>query len=242
MNNENDLRREFLRKMMATSAMASLASVNALAPLVHAFGALPKRMPPGKSIYKLRGEVEVNASRANKDTFIDANATVETGSNSLAVFVVGQDAHILRENSKIELGGEDVFEEYLNLVSGKLLSVFGKRPADRKQHQINTSTATIGIRGTGVYAESDPDVSYVCTCYGTVDIASNKDSNSAERITAVHHDSPRYIMADGKQGRLIEPAPVKNHTDEELLLIETLVGRETPFSPLQSYSAPRRGY
>lgn len=238
---ENDLRREFLRRMMATSAMASLASVNAMAPIVHAFGALPSALPTGKSIYKLKGEVAVNGKDASADTFIDASSTVETGSNSLAIFVVGKDAHILRENSRIELGGQGVVEEYLNLVSGKLLSVFGKRPQG-KSTAINTTTATIGIRGTGVYAESDPDVSYVCTCYGTVDIASKKNPSESERITAVHHDSPRYIMADGKKGSLIEPAPVKNHTDEELLLIEALVGRESPISTLKSYSAPKRDY
>lgn len=239
--NENDLRREFLRKMMATSAWASLASVNAMAPFVHAFGALPKAMPAGKSIYKLKGDVEVNGKGASKETFIDATSTVETGSNSLAIFVVGQDAHILRENSKIELGGTGVVEEYLNLVSGKLLSVFGKR-SEGKSTAINTSTATIGIRGTGVYAESDPDVSYVCTCYGTVDIGAKNDPQSSERIKSVHHDAPRYILADGKEGTLIEPAPMKNHTDEELLLVEALVGRESPISKLQSYAAPKRGY
>jgi hypothetical protein len=35
---------------------------------------------------------------------------------------------------------------------------------------------------------------------------------------------------------------MKNHTDEELMLIEQLVGRKPAFSTLKSYTAPRKGY
>jgi hypothetical protein len=31
--------------------------------------------------------------------------------------------------------------------------------------------------------------------------------------------------------RMIEPAPVVNHTDAELILLESLVGRQVPFDP-----------
>lgn len=235
-------RRDFLSKALQSGAFARLAGTSLLAPAVHAFGQVPKELPAGKSIYDIQGEVLVNKQKANKDTFISANALVETGSNSFIIFAVGKDAHILRENSQIQLSGkDDTFEDTLRLITGKLLSVFGERDAGEK-HTLHTTTATIGIRGTGVYAESAPDHSYLCTCYGLVDIASNQDKTSMETIKSQHHDAPRYILADGHAGKLITPAPMKNHDDEELMLVEALVGRTPPFSSVMNYGGGRRGY
>ena len=113
---------------------------------------------------------------------------------------------------------------------------------NKQGYKVRTPVATIGIRGTGVYSESYPDSSYVCTCYGTTQIVSNADPKASENIISHRHDAPRYIVNNPEGGKLILPAPMKNHTDEELLLIETLVGRTPPFSAAQGYSAPRRGY
>lgn len=236
------LRRDFLRASLLAGGYAALGASNILAPLVHAFGNIPEELPPGQSIYDMDGEVYVDGQLADKSSFITAQSLVETGSNSFVIFVVGKDAHILRENSQLQLEGETtILETGLRLVTGKLLSVFGKRQADQS-HTIKTSTATIGIRGTGVYTESDPDVSYVCTCYGHVNLMATQDQQSKESIISEHHDAPRYILADGQAGKLITSAPFKNHTDEELMLIEAITGRAPPFSSVMGYSSPRRGY
>jgi ribosomal 50S subunit-recycling heat shock protein len=44
-----------------------------------------------------------------------------------------------------------------------------------------------------------------------------------------HHDEPRYIYRKGMP-RMMEKAPVVNHTDAELILLESLVGRKPPFT------------
>ena len=60
---------------------------------------------------------------------------------------------------------------------------------------------------------------------------------------STHHDAPRYVYAQEKNGQRIVPAPLINHTDQELALIEALVGREPPFGNfLDAYQAPRRRY
>lgn len=236
------LRRDFIRAALMGSGYAALGSSGILAPIVHAFGNIPDELPPGQSIYDMDGEVYVDGQLADKSTFISAQSLIETGSKSYVIFVVGKDAHILRENSELQLEGEtQLIETGLRLVTGKLLSVFGKRSAE-ESHEIKTSTATIGIRGTGVYTESEPDASYICTCYGHVNLAANNDQHSRETIISEHHDAPRYILADGHAGKLITPAPFKNHTDEELMLIEAITGRAPPFSSVMGYSSPRRGY
>ncbi|MCB2000511.1 MAG: hypothetical protein KDH91_08935, partial [Rhodoferax sp.] len=97
--------------------------------------------------------------------------------------------------------------------------------------------------GTGFYIEADPERTYFCTCYGVTDVEANSDPQSRETVAASRHDRPLYIVADGGAGNNIRNAPFINHTDQELSLIETLVGRKTPFvfsGP--TYTGPRRTY
>jgi len=48
----------------------------------------------------------------------------------------------------------------------------------------------------------------------------------SETVTTSHHDQPRFIYSGEKR---IDPAPVINHSDQELILLERLVGRVPPF-------------
>jgi hypothetical protein len=181
-------------------------------------------LPPGRSIHEIQGTVLVNGTPATESTLIRAGDRLETGEGSRAIFAVGEDAFLLRERSRLETGGEGMMGSSLRLLTGKLLSVFG-----RTRHQVSTPVATIGIRGTGLYVESEPDRAYVCTCYGVTFLSAAGDPLSTETVESEHHDEPRYILAAGEPGNRIREAPVINHTDEELTLIEALVGREPPF-------------
>jgi hypothetical protein len=229
-------RREFLVRLLATGAYAGLAPGLLLARNAQAekLGQLPGTLMEGRSIYDMKGQVTINGMVATETSIITANDKIETGDRSYIIFVVGKDAFILRSNSQLQLSPNDINDtepsvkttlvNSLRLFTGKVLSVFGK-----SRHSITTATATIGIRGTGVYVEANEEESYVCTCYGTTIISAINDQSSTETITSQHHDAPRYITASGSTGQLIRPAPVKNHDDIELLLIEELVGRELPF-------------
>lgn len=193
-------------------------------------------LPPGRSIYQLSGQVTIDGQPATLDTPITTRSHIVTGNDGKLIFVVGKDAFILRDNSRLEIEGNIIIDS-LRLVTGKLLSVFGKRRADERL-RVQTAVATIGIRGTGLYVESEPDRSYVCTCYGVSEITSLDDPQSTERVESRHHDVPRYVYANaakGKKIQMIRQAPVINHTDDELELIENLVGRTTPFVEDDSY-------
>lgn len=185
---------------------------------------LPDRLPPGRSIHALSGTVRVNGRAATMQTVVRGGDVIETAQNSRAIFAVGRDAFLLRASSRLETEGEGTTAAVLRLITGKLLSVFGSG-----RRRVVTPVASIGIRGTGLYVESDPELSYVCTCYGTTDIVSIADPSSGETVVSEHHDAPRYILASGASGSRIRLAPVFNHTDQELALIEALVGREPPF-------------
>ena len=230
-------RREILIQALSLGLFA--ATPGLISP-VYALGDIAAKLPPGRSIYKLKGSVHVDGIPATIDTKINANSWIRTGKSSRIIFVVGSDAFILRENSELRMNGKDLLIGGMRILTGKLLSVFGKRT---QQHQIQTTTATIGIRGTGIYVESEQERSYVCTCYGQTIIRSNNDPNSYVEVTSSHHDEPFYIMQNAaKNHKIIRPAPIINHTDSELELIEQLVGRRTPFANIDFGGGEGTGY
>lgn len=171
---------------------------------------------------KIQGMVMLNDQVAAVGGIVRPGDRVTTGDNSLAIFVLGQDAYLLRSHSRLEIAGVEGIVSALNLLAGKMLSVFGKG-----EKKILLPTATVGIRGTAVYAEVEAARCYVCTCYGKVDISTTKDPSIRETVTTWKHDAPRYIYASGET--MIVKAPVINHTDDELFMLEELVGRTPAF-------------
>ena len=241
-------RREFLMRALSAGWLAGGAGWS-LPALAGIFGKLPGKLPEGRSIFELKGDVQVNGKPATAQTLITPSDRVTTGANSYVIAAVGANAFILRDRSTLDLGGGNPVKTVMRLVTGKLLGVFGKL-GGRESLSLRTPIATIGIRGTGVYAESDPDKTYLCTCYGTTELVAAADYEGKGKaqpeqteVTAKHHDAPKYILAQPDSGKRIIAAPFINHTDLELMTLEALVGRKVPFGlPAEQYEAPRREY
>jgi hypothetical protein len=182
--------------------------------------------PAAPGLYRVEGDVRVNGRPAASGFLIRPGDVIETGARSQAVFVVGRDAYLLRAASRLETQGKEMFFDTLRIVTGKLLSVLG--PGARRIH---TPTATVGIRGTGIYVEAEPDRTYVCTCYGVADLEPRDRPDLRETVTTRHHEQPRYIRTGSAMpvDEMMGKAPVINHTDAELIMLEALVGRKPPF-------------
>jgi hypothetical protein len=235
-----DPRRRVLVRALAASVIAAVPAGRALGQL---FGARPRQLPPDQSIFRLIGSATVNGTPATMATSIRPGDTIETGESSELVFVVGGHSMIVREQTRLVTEADrsaaaSLLLTGLRLLTGKVLSVSRGTPT-----RVSTLTATIGIRGTGWYAEADPDMTYFCTCYGATEVESIDDPASRESLVSSHHDRPLYILREGPAGQRIRNAPVINHTDQELMLIEALVGRTPPFVfPREDYGGPRREY
>jgi hypothetical protein len=212
-------RRTWLRRAAAGGAALAMA----MGKLRHALAL--GAVPPG--VYQARGDVRINGKPAQKGVELKPGDVVTTGRDAELVVVVGKDAFLMRANSRVEYAGDaaQLIVSGLRVVTGALLSVF--EPG--KPKTIRTATATIGIRGTAVYIEIEEKRTYVCTCYGVADLVPVDDPAAAETVRTKHHDEPRFIYTKGMP-RMMEKAPVFNHSDAELTMLESLVGRTTPFA------------
>lgn len=217
--------------------LLALAAAGVSIPL---FGAqlsrVPGKLQPGQFFYRFSGDVKGNGTDVTLDTKLVAGDLITTGEKSFVIFVFEQDAFILRSSSEMVVRPKETSVEArpekktvaskipsaYSLRRGKVLSVMASRTT-----QISTPSAVVAIRGTGVYMEAEPEESYVCVCYGETEIESSIDPAIRETVITQHHDAPKYVK--GGANPQIVPAPFKNHDDQELLLIETLVGRSTPY-------------
>ncbi|MCW5592167.1 MAG: hypothetical protein KIS74_08740 [Burkholderiales bacterium] len=217
-------RRRFVSRLAATAALGA-GGITGFIGRALAKGDLPAI--PG--INQLKGTATVNGRPAVVGTPVGPRDRIATGPASQAVVVVKDDAFLVRANTTFELAESGGVLSRILVEAGGVLSVFGKKPV-----VIKARTATIGIRGTGAYLEVEPDRVYFCLCYGEADL--DGPGMATKRIATTHHESP-LVISDRGGVMAAAPGPVMNHTDDELTLLEALVGREPPFgnSPLNRY-------
>ena len=231
-------RRQFLKHLAATG----LIGAGGLSGLIQNALASGKD-PIATGMHKITGDVRVNGTVAKEGMLLKNGDTITTGNKSQAIYVIGKDAFFQRDNTTVNFAS-GAAADVMRVVTGKILSVFGKG-----QRTIQTSTATIGIRGTGCYIEDEPygakalpvgagntpssgskfTRTYFCLCYGTVELTPTAAPSQKETYTTKHHEHPVYIHDDPTMTTAMVPAGVMNHSDVELALLESLVGRQPPF-------------
>lgn len=218
-------RRRFIARLAAAGALGA-GGLSGFMSRALAKGDLPAI--PG--VNQLKGTATVNGRPAQVGTPVTSRDKVTTGPGSMAVIVVKDDAFLLRESTTLEFGDSAGTLSRILVQTGKVLSVFGKKPV-----VIKAANATIGIRGTGAYLETDAGQVYFCLCYGEAEI--DGPGMSSKTVKTTHHEQPLVISEAG--GIMsAKPGPFQNHSDDELILLESLVGREPPFVgtyPLKKY-------
>ncbi|MEO5344960.1 MAG: hypothetical protein H7834_01115 [Magnetococcus sp. YQC-9] len=210
-------------------------------------------LPVRQGMRRVGSDTRIGERQVGEDALVKPGDKVSTGSGGRAVLVMGEDAFLLGMNTRLrfheawqptptpepsvapgELSPDvkssaetaaDPRAKGFTLYSGRVLSVFGSGGRTLK-----IPTATLGIRGTGIYLEVAEEQDYVCLCYGHLDIRMNDDPRITESYQA-HHHSARILAAHSP----IRKAPGVNHTDEELFMLEALVNRRPPFDP-EDYS------
>lgn len=175
-------------------------------------------------IHELQGSVTVNKKPLTRASSIKNGDEIIVSKDGKLVFSIGDDAFLVRGGSTLQVYAEEnsVLVSALRLVNGAMLGVYGKRKSTTR---IYTATATIGIRGTAVYVAVSPQKLYTCTCYGHTDLMVGLDSAD---VIATHHNA--HVVTTGKNGGAqMKAFEVIDHNDDELRMLEALVGRKPLF-------------
>ena len=187
-------------------------------------------LPPG--LHRVDGKVTVNGKESKSGAQVNMGDKVATGPGSTAVVVLKGDAMLMRADTVVEIRGSSGLMSDMIISAGRVLTVFSKKPV-----AVKAAHATIGIRGTGAYIEVLPTEVYFCLCYGEAVVSG---ANMPDKtVVTKHHEQPLLFKESGGTVRS-ELGGFRNHTDEELVMLEKLVGREPPFMkdgqyPLNKY-------
>jgi hypothetical protein len=201
------------RKFLMTAAVLPLV---AIIPL--------KALAATGQIHEIEGDVFINKIKINSASIIRNGDEIVVSKNGKLVFSMGEDAFLVRGGSTLQVYSEEgsVVISALRLVGGAMLGVFGKR---KKATRIFTATATIGIRGTAVYVAVSPEKLYTCTCYGHTDLIVGLEK---EDVIATHHNA--HVVTTNSNGiSQMKAFEVIDHNDDELRMLEALVGRKPLF-------------
>jgi hypothetical protein len=201
------------RKFLITTALLPLVALIPIAGFAAA-----------GQIHEIEGDVFVNKIKINSATVIRNGDEVVVSKHGKLVFTMGEDAFLVRGGSTLQVYSEEgsVVISALRLVGGAMLGVFGKR---KKTTRIFTATATICIRGTAVYAAVSSDKLYTCTCYGHTDLIVGLDR---EEVLATHHNA-HVVTTNSRGNSQMKAFEVIDHNDDELRMLEALVGRKPLF-------------
>ena len=210
-----------LERRRVLKAFAGSAAGAALMPHLLSEALAQQDKPRSAEIRTLEGDVRINDRPATVGTAVRPGDTIVSGRGSYAIWTLENDAFLIRQNSRLQIASAQTTTTLLRIVTGKLLSVFQTGGA----RTLTASTATIGIRGTGCYLEAYRDRAYFCLCYGSADIETR--TGAKESLATRYHESPRIIYADNRPSPMIS-GPVVNHSDAELIMLESLVGRRPP--------------
>ncbi len=180
-------------------------------------------------VHELTGSVTLNDFPLVRNSALQAGQTIRTGADGRVWFSIASDAYVLRPNSTLRLDASkpsEPFIDFLRLVTGALGATFARG----MRRTLIAPTATIGIRGTGVYLEASPDVAYFCTCFGGTEILTAPSGTMMESVavTTENHQA-RLIHREAMSGMRIVRAGFERHTSDEIARLEALVGRPNPF-------------
>ena len=165
-------------------------------------------------IHNLQGQVWINGVAANRQTPIHFGDRILTGANSRVTLSLDENIYTIHSRSALKLP-EQSKNFTLKVLYGAFLAAF--RHDTHKT--IQTQTAVLGVRGTGLYLDTEQPQLYLCLCYGDID----------HDGTHIHADYHKAVNIDRQSGALTE-STMLGHSDDELRELEALVGRTPPTS------------
>ena len=188
-----------------------------------AMGGLPAALAQQRSnVVQMTGDTVLNGLVLQPGQVIQTGDQVTTGPGSNVMFVIGNAAFMVRQNSSLSVERGETLNavSLLRLVTGGVVSVWGRG----NSRSVVMPTLTAGIRGTGVYAEvlaQQNNRNYFCNCYGTVDL----DIDGEKRVSTADYHQSFLSNVEANGGSKFASAKAINHTDEELEFLAKLINQ-----------------
>ena len=128
----------------------------------------------------LSGELFVNKNLVKYNFKNLTNALIET-KKLKTILKVENDFYLVRPGTKLRFVSNQLSE----IVQGSLHAVFSKR---KKELKIKIPQGTIGIRGTSIFVDLEPQKkrSYFCNCYGETNLYGNNGKLLQSTISQGH--------------------------------------------------------
>lgn len=174
-------------------------------------------------IHKMKGEVYFNGIQATKSSTLNNGDKIET-KDGLITFLFGDEIYKLRPNTIFILPNNKI-NNPSTLIKGAILAAFKK---GGKRKMIIQSTATLTIRGTGIYAKNiEGEQKRYCLCYGESDLETHDHSHSVDTESKYHKE---FIITDSGEIRKFNISEFEpNHYSFENIELEKELGNDTPF-------------
>ena len=176
-------------------------------------------LPIQQGILSTKGKVTIDGHPVRIGTVIRPGQTVRTGRGAEAIYVIDRNAFLQREASTVHFHR---FQAFMRVITGRILSVL-----DHGNKRIIVPDITLGIRGTAFHIAVETNRTYLCLCYGDMAITLPPEQKALPLLHSSHHNHAMYLPRRG-HGE-VQPAQMWDHTDEELRLLEALVGRLPAF-------------
>lgn len=181
--------------------------------------ALPAQTLAGTGIHKLQGDVFINNRRASTESRIRAGNRIVVAHDGELTFSIGQDAFLLKGGTAVELVGGTTLSS-LRLLTGSVLASLGTRS---KPFNLVSSMAIVAVRGGAVYLSAEPHRLYTWTRYGQSELRFGRQRQ------AVSASDTAYEIVRDSAGVSMQSMQVHEQMDDELRMLESLVGRTPAF-------------
>jgi hypothetical protein len=208
----NHARRRFMQAALAVPILLTLSG----------------RAFANTNIHQLRGEVFINNRSASLSSRIAAGSKIVVSHGGELAFSIGNDAFLLKGGTAVELVGGSPLSG-LRLLTGSMLASLESRS---KPFRLVSSMAIVAVRGGAVYLSAEPHRLYTCSCYGETDLRIGRHRQQISASSHTAHEivkNPSGKTGDKMAGLALNDMDVIDHTDDELRMLESLVGRVPAF-------------
>lgn len=161
----------------------------------------------------LLGTVTYTRENKDSDVYINMNFqagdAVATGENSSLMMLIDSDKHVyLYADTRITMncsGDEKNSKTFIKLESGEIYNDIDNKLSEDSQYEIETSNATIGVRGTEFYVKYQDDKTIVYCQDGTVSVKSesNEIMLPPSQAAVVEAGKAEYVEVTDIEGEIL---------------------------------------